>query len=203
MTLLNLLAVSIGIGLVFTVLLTEAFGLAAGGLVVPGYVALKVLQPWDLVITLLAAYLAFVVVRTLSGFLVIYGRRRTALTILTGYLIGSLGELAFGGGLIVPAATANPGLDAMDAMNAGLGQDAPLKYLELGVIGYIIPGLIAIWFDRQGVVRTLTGLILTASLVRLSLVVIMPEALAAYELNQAAHMPSLQDTLNSVTGGSQ
>lgn len=55
MILLNLLAVSIGIGLLVTLLLVEVFGLAAGGLVVPGYVALKLLQPWSVAMTLLAA----------------------------------------------------------------------------------------------------------------------------------------------------
>ncbi|MBD3647866.1 MAG: poly-gamma-glutamate biosynthesis protein PgsC, partial [Pseudomonadales bacterium] len=78
---LNLLAVAIGIGLLFTLLLTEAFGLAAGGLVVPGYIALKVMQPWSIGMTLIAAYLTYLIVRTLSSFLVIYGKRQTALMI--------------------------------------------------------------------------------------------------------------------------
>jgi hypothetical protein len=40
------------------------------------------------------------------------------------------------------------------------------------VIGYIIPGLIAIWIDRQGLVETL-GILLTAStVVRLVLILI-------------------------------
>src|SRR5690625_7325978 len=68
MILLNLLAVSIGIGLLVTLLLVEVFGLAAGGLVVPGYFALKLLQPWNMAITLLASYLTFITVRALASF---------------------------------------------------------------------------------------------------------------------------------------
>ena len=61
MIVLNLLAISIGIGLLVTLILVEAFGLAAGGLVVPGYMALKVLQPWSVGLTLLAQYVRLVV----------------------------------------------------------------------------------------------------------------------------------------------
>ncbi|MDX1625739.1 MAG: poly-gamma-glutamate biosynthesis protein PgsC/CapC, partial [Wenzhouxiangellaceae bacterium] len=82
-----------------TLLLTELFGLAAGGLVVPGYIALTLMQPWSVAITLAAAWLTYVSVRTLSTFLVIYGRRKTALMILIGYLIGSIIDLSIGGSL--------------------------------------------------------------------------------------------------------
>src|SRR5690625_7497790 len=102
MILLNLLAVSIGIGLVLTVLLVDVFGLWAGGSVVPGYVALKLLQPWNMAITLLASYLTFITVRALASFMVVYGRRRTALMILFGYLFGSLIDLSIGGVMSFP-----------------------------------------------------------------------------------------------------
>ncbi|MDX1571335.1 MAG: poly-gamma-glutamate biosynthesis protein PgsC [Xanthomonadales bacterium] len=174
---LNLLAVAIGVGLGFTLLLTEAFGLAAGGLVVPGYVALKLLQPWTVLLTLLAAFGAFAIVRTMSGFVVIYGRRKTALMILSGYLLGSGLDLALGGVLTFPTADTNPALEAEP------------RYIELSVIGYIIPGLIAIWFDRQGVLRTVCGLVLTAVLVRLTLIAAIPETITAYEVRQALYQP--------------
>jgi hypothetical protein len=38
-------------------------------------------------------------------------------------------------------------------------------------IGYIIPGLIAYWMSRQGVVETLCTMIMAAFIVRLALVV--------------------------------
>ncbi len=178
MILLNLLAVSIGIGLLVTLLLVEVFGLAAGGLVVPGYVALKLMQPWSVALTLLAAYLTFIAVRTLSSFMVVYGRRKTALMILFGYLSGSLIDLSMGGVLSFP--------------NAETGRGATqFTYFELSVIGYIIPGLIAIWFERQGVVKTLVGLTVSAVLVRLILVLIMPEVLMTYEAEQALNRADL------------
>lgn len=182
---LNLLAVSIGVGLLFTLLLTEAFGLAAGGLVVPGYVALKLMQPWSIGITLLAAYLTYLIVQTLSGFLVIYGKRQTALMILIGFLLGSGFDITLGGVVTFPA-DANKGFDTGPENYA---------YLELTVIGYIIPGLIAIWFGRQGVGRTLTGLFLCAVLVRLTLIVIIPDVLSSFEAERAMYQPDWSSIL--------
>ena len=191
MILLNLLAVSIGIGLLVTLLLVEVFGLAAGGLVVPGYVALKLLQPWSVALTLLAAYITYITVRTLSSFMVVYGRRKTALMILIGYLTGSVLDMSMGGVLSFPATDGG-------AVAGTAGSAMHFRYFELSVIGYIIPGLIAIWFERQGVVKTLVGLIVSAVLVRLILVVIMPEVLMTYEAEQALNRADLGTVLEEV-----
>ena len=43
---------------------------------------------------------------------------------------------------------------------------------NLAVIGNIIPGLIASWMDRQGVVRTLSVILMTAGTVQLLLILI-------------------------------
>lgn len=182
MTVLNLLAAAIGIGLILTLVITEAFGLAAGGLVVPGYMALSLLQPWSFALTIVIALATFAIVRTLSVYIIIFGRRRTALMIVTGYLLGALVDLVLGGGIIIDAG----------AMAAGATPNADVAaqpwFFELSVIGYIIPGLIAMWFDRQGVLATLAGLMLTSVLVRMCLVVAMPDALMNYEAAQAQRL---------------
>lgn len=177
MTILNLLAVSIAIGLILTLAITEVFGLAAGGLVVPGYMALSLLQPWSFALTVLIALATFVIVRTLAIYIIVFGRRRTALMIVTAYLLGGLVDLLIGGGFIIDAASM-----ANDQASMSTGQP---WFFEVSVIGYIIPGLIAIWFDRQGILATLTGLMLTSVLVRLGLVMVMPQALQNYDATQA------------------
>ncbi len=182
MTILNLLAVAIGIGLILTLVITEAFGLAAGGLVVPGYMALSLLQPWSFALTILIAFGTFVLVRTLAIYIIVFGRRRTALMIVTGYLLGALVDLLVGGGIVIEAASV-----ASDSAQAGATGGQPW-FFEISVIGYIIPGLIAIWFDRQGILATLSGLMLTSVLVRLCLVMIMPQALQNYDAAQAHHL---------------
>ncbi|NIP86402.1 MAG: poly-gamma-glutamate biosynthesis protein PgsC, partial [Planctomycetales bacterium] len=82
----ELLTVSIGIGLAISLLFSEMFGLAAGGMVVPGYFALFLNRPVDIVLTLIAALFTYFVVHLLSTFIIVYGKRRTVLMILVGYL---------------------------------------------------------------------------------------------------------------------
>ena len=136
----ELLPLSIGIGLAASLLLTHFFGLATGGLVVPGYIALCLTRPTDVGMTIAAALATYGIVRMIGTWLIVYGRRRTALMILVGYLIGT-GVGALG--------------DALP-----LGHDA---------IGHIIPGLLAVWMDRQGTLETLSALLVTSAVTRLVL----------------------------------
>ena len=183
---LNLLALAIGVGLLVTLLITEAFGIAAGGLVVPGYMALKLMQPVNFGITILVALATFAIIRVLSSFTVIYGRRMTALTILTAYLIGALLELAIGGGISFQLTA--EGAEAMQADTEldALNQTGDPIFVELGVIGYIIPGLIALWFNRQGILQTLSALIIASVMVRLILIIVVPDVMIAYESGEVS-----------------
>ncbi len=144
---IELLTVSIGLGLAASLLYGELFGLAAGGMVVPGYMALYANKPIDVGLTLLAALLTFGVLKGLSQIAIVYGRRRTALTILFGYLVGLAFRMWFD------------------------SQVTP--FTEGAIIGFIIPGLIAIWYQRQGVLETTLSLITAAIIVRMVLVVLL------------------------------
>jgi len=141
----DLVTVSLGLGLVISLAFSELLGVAAGGMVVPGYVALFLDRPLAVLITLLVSYLTFFIVHSLSTVAIIYGRRRTVLMILVGFLFGwfirSLGPLQTGFGAI-----------------------------ELSVVGYIIPGLIAVWIDRQGTLETFSALITASVIIRLGLI---------------------------------
>lgn len=139
---MELLAISIGIGLVVSLLCTEFFGIASSGMIIPGYMALYLLQPGHIAATMAIAFVTFVIVRLLSSFMIIYGRRRTALMILISYILGMLLQLW------------------------------PWLWTEdFEVIGFIIPGLIAVWMDRQSVLQTISSLALVSVIVRLVLIV--------------------------------
>lgn len=142
---LELLSLSIGLGLAASLLYGELFGLAAGGMVVPGYIALYANKPIDVGLTLLAALITFGFLKGVSQIAIVYGRRRTALTILVGYLVG-VGFRWWLDSQITP-------------------------FSEGAVIGFIVPGLIAIWYQRQGVIETTLSLLTAAIIVRMILVV--------------------------------
>ncbi|SDB20103.1 poly-gamma-glutamate biosynthesis protein PgsC/CapC [Pseudidiomarina indica] len=186
---LNILAVAIGIGLFFTLLLTTTLGLAAGGLVVPGYVALQLTDPLSLSLTLLAAFVTYLVVKIVASFVIVYGRRQTIIMILTGYIIAGLLDLLLGHLVTWVDLQMVAGSDNAQAHVQTLESGFMMAVMESSIIGYIIPGLIAIWFERQGVLQTLCGLAVTAVLVRLALIALMPESLQMYEASRAFQMP--------------
>lgn len=145
----ELLPLSIGIGLAVSLLFSELFGLAAGGMVVPGYIALNLHRPLDVLLTIGAGFATFAVVHALASIVIVYGKRRTVLMILVGYLIGAL-------------------------TRSLVGESAELSpMIDFSLIGFIIPGLIAIWIDRQGLVETVSALTTAAVVVRLVLVLVV------------------------------
>lgn len=141
---------SIGLGLVVSLVFSEILGLAAGGLVVPGYIALYLDQPLRIAGTLLAALVTYALVNVIGRFVLLYGRRTMVFCVLAGYLFGYLTRYL----MVFNAAS-------------GLGVDAAV----LQSIGYIIPGLIAYWMMRQGIVETICTMLIAAFIVRLGLVV--------------------------------
>ncbi len=142
----EVLALSIGVGLVVGLLFTEFFGISSGGLVVPGYIALFLDRPIDIIVTFLVAFLAFSIVRVMSLFLIVYGKRRTALMILVGYLLGML---------------------LKENSSFFMNVDN-----SLSIIGFIIPGLIATWMDRQGTVQTIASTLTIAIIVKLIIIML-------------------------------
>ncbi len=152
-------SVAIAVGLIVSLLSSELLGLAAGGMVVPGYVALFLHKPVSIALTIVAALATYGCVAAISRVTIVYGKRRTLLMILFGFLIGA-------------AIRAIPlSWPASQAASGTVGANG------FSVIGFIIPGLLAIWIDRQGLVETLSALLTTAVVVRLVLILFAVEIL--------------------------
>ena len=143
---------AIGLGLVTSLIFSETLGLAAGGMVVPGYLALMIHEPFRILGTIVAALLTFGTLKLMSRYMLIYGRRRIVVSVLVGFVFGAASR---------------------DLLVLKL-HDTPL---DLSTIGYVIPGLIANWMERQGVVQTLCVMTTTAVLVRLLLMLLNGGAL--------------------------
>ena len=138
---------AVGIGMFLSLVLTETIGLAAGGIVVPGYIALVLHHPVQVVATVLAGLVTYLVIRFLSKYIIIYGRRLLIISILIGYLIAYLTRLS-----------------PMINMNA--------FSLDIQTVGFVIPGLIAYWIARQGIIPTISAMIIVSSLVRLVIIIV-------------------------------
>jgi len=137
----------IGIGIMVSFAFYEIVGFSPGGIVVPGYVALFLDQPIRILVTLLVALLTYFVVKILSNYIILYGRRRFLAMVLVSFLLKWLIEE-----MIIKM---------------------PIPGIELRSIGYIIPGLIANEMRRQGIFPTIYSLAIVSIFVRLILLLFL------------------------------
>ena len=132
--------IAIGLGMVLSLVLSESLGVVAGGIIVPGYIALHLQDIPSVVFTFIISLFTYLIIYFLSKKILIYGKRRLILSLLLAFLIGLLFR----------------------------------TFIELNIdyIGFIIPGLIASWMDRQGIIRTTSVILIEASIVHLFLMVL-------------------------------
>ncbi len=137
---------AVAIGLIIALLLGELFGVTPG-MVVPGYVGLQVSSPERVAGTILVAVAVVLVVRGVSQFTLLHGRRRFLMMVIVGFAMG----LAFRQFLKTDVAGTHP---------------------EFRVVGIIVPGILGHWMDRQGIIVTAASLVVAAVLVRLLLIAV-------------------------------
>lgn len=126
------------LGLLFSLAFIALTGVYPGGIIVPSYLVLFLGQPQRLVGTLGAALLTWAAYVLVSRWLILFGRRRFVFLILVGGLWTLLWQTALPA--FFPAS------------------------VEFAVIGWVIPGLIANHFERQGVLLTSAALVLVTVL---------------------------------------
>ena len=137
--------ISIGIGIFLSLILSESLGVTAGGIIVPGYIALYLHQPMQVVVTFFVAILVWAIIQGMGNVMFLYGKRRIVLALILGFFFGYISRNFI-----------------------YLSQDIG----SVAVIGNIIPGLIANWMDRQGIVRTLSVVLLTSVMVKLCVMIL-------------------------------
>ena len=145
-----MIEISIGLGIILSLILSEALGVTAGGIIVPGYISLFLHEPVQVLSTFSVAILVWFIIITLSRVMFLYGKRRIVLALILGFFFGYLSRVTY-----IDSETIN----------------------SVAVIGNIIPGLIANWMDRQGVVRTLSVVLLTAVIVKLLVMILFGGAI--------------------------
>ena len=126
------------IGLLLALLWAEITDLSPGGIIVPGYFALYLDRPLRAAATLAVALLTLLIYRFLARHLILFGRRRFVLMVLVGAVFSQVWLL------VLPRVFAAP--------------------VELRVIGWVIPGILASSLARQKVLPTLASLAAVATL---------------------------------------
>ncbi|MHB9055008.1 MAG: poly-gamma-glutamate biosynthesis protein PgsC [Paludibacteraceae bacterium] len=136
---------AIAIGLILSLFFIDSFGLAAGGIVVPGYFALQLSNPLNIVATFIIAIITSLIVKLIGKYSFLYGRRQMVLSLLIGLILALISH---------------------NFMSFNVAENT----FQLEALGWVIPGLIAHWMAKQGVVKTISMLIITSVIVRFSVI---------------------------------
>lgn len=130
------------LGIILSAIYYELTDISPGGLIVPGYIAIYIMQPTRIFLTLILSLVTLVLVDFLSNYIILYGRRKFTMMVMVSFLI----RLAIGAS----------------------GNYIPLPAVfTTSAIGYIIPGIIAQDMGRQGAVKTISSMLLVASMISL------------------------------------
>ena len=122
------------VGLLLSLAFAGVTGVYAGGIIVPAYLVFCLDQPGRLAGIAAAALAAFGVVAILSNHVLLFGRRQFVVAVLCGALCMML--ISYAAPILIPATT------------------------EFKLLGWVIPGLIAHSFRRQGVLLTSSAIVI-------------------------------------------
>lgn len=129
------------LGILAALVVDELTGYSPGGIIVPAFLVLSLHVPAHFVLTVGVGIACFLLGRLVSRYMLLYGRRRFAFLVLTGLIL---------------KASLDSWLPLIGAFPFGLG-----------IVGYIIPGILADNITRQGLWPTLGSMLLATALARL------------------------------------
>lgn len=121
------------LSLLLSLIFCEVTNIVPGGIIVPFYFALYLTDPVKILATVISAVGATLIVRLLSRYLILYGRRKFALYLIIGLLEKILFTYLYFG-------------------------NSYLFYNLSMTIGYLVPGILGREMERQGMVKTLVAL---------------------------------------------
>lgn len=135
------------LGVIISIIYYEITEISPGGIIVPGYIALYLNQPDRIISTIILSVLTVIIVNILSKFIIVYGKRRFAVSVIISLFLKDLIEKTIG------------------------HFSLPLVFATTS-IGFIIPGLIAQDINKQGALKTLSSMLLVAAIVKLTDIVL-------------------------------
>ena len=139
--------IAVALSVVLSFGLYEGFGLLTGGMVSAGYLCLFLEEPLRIVTTLLLAVIVHGLVLLISRATILYSRRRFMVTMLLSLIFAWIIEQALLRMALIPQ--------------------------DIRIIGHVVPGLITNDMYKQGVFKTLLGVLTSAAIVRLLVMVVV------------------------------
>ena len=135
------------LGVIVSIIFFEITDISPGGIIVPGLMVLYIQEPERMVYTVIVAVITYYIVKLLSKYLIIFGKRRFVVMIFVSILINFL-------------------LDMLLKMTS-------FNMINISIIGYTIAGLIANDFHKQGLKRTIPALFICVAIIELISIILL------------------------------
>lgn len=135
------------LGVIVSIIFFEITDISPGGIIVPGLMVLYIQEPERMVYTVIVAVITYYVVKFLSKYLIIFGKRRFVVMIFVSILINFILDMILG------FTSAN--------------------MINISIIGYTIAGLIANDIHKQGLRRTIPALAICVAVIELISIIIL------------------------------
>ena len=133
------------IGILVSIIFYELTDVSPGGIIVPGLLVSYFHSIERVIFTVIVALLTYLIVKLISKYLLVFGKRRFVIMILVSLFLSVIFELI------------------TNTLSANL--------LSVSLVGYTIAGLIANDFYKQGVKKTLPALVICVCLVELIVII--------------------------------
>lgn len=134
------------LGILISIIFYEVTHISPGGIIAPALMVLYINQFDRMIYTVIVALITYFIVKVVSKYLIIFGKRRYVLLIIVSLAVNFLLQLIL--------------------------RLFSIYLLNISIIGYTITGLIANDFCKQGVKKTLPSLVIVISLIELIVICI-------------------------------
>ena len=132
------------LGVILSIAFYEITEISPVGLIVPAYFALYLDNPIKIILTIFISIITYLLLKVLSNYTIIYGRRRFTVCIILSFLIKTL----------------------LKYFNIYILNENEIYFFNIAIVGIIIPGILAQEVDRNGVIKTLSSLIILSIFIK-------------------------------------
>ena len=134
------------LGIIISIIYYELTDISPGGIIVPGVMVFYISQPERMLYTVLIAVVTYYIIKLLSHYLIIFGKRKYSLTLLVAIILNLVFIKIIG---LLPF------------------------LMDVSLIGYIIPGIISNDFSKQGITKTVFSLGIVVIILKLIMLMLV------------------------------
>ncbi|MDO5564643.1 MAG: poly-gamma-glutamate biosynthesis protein PgsC [Eubacteriales bacterium] len=132
------------IGILISLFFSEIVGLSPAGIIVPAYLALYSHSIDRVIYTIIIALITYFIIKFLSNYSLIYGKRSYALCIIISFLLNIL--------------------------FVQISKNINTIFNIPNIIGILIPGIIANEFIKQGIIKSIISLFIVMGLIMIIMI---------------------------------